>query len=35
MDKLVLPEVVGWVLDELNEGNEKPPGVWSVHNESL
>ena len=35
MHKLVFPEVVGGVLDELNEGDEQAPGVRSVHNQSL
>ena len=33
--KLMLPEVVGGVLDELNEGDKKPPGVGSVHYQPL
>lgn len=35
MNKVVFPEVVGGVLDQLNEGNEQPPGVRSVHNQTL
>ena len=35
VDKLVLPEVVGGVLDELNEGNEQAPWMWPVDYQSL
>jgi len=31
----MLPEVVGLVLDELNEGDEQPPRVRPVHNQTL
>ena len=29
------PEFVAWILDELNEGYQEPPGVRPVHNEAL
>mmetsp|Transcript_8574 Transcript_8574/g.22973 ORF Transcript_8574/g.22973 Transcript_8574/m.22973 type:complete len:294 (-) Transcript_8574:5821-6702(-) len=29
------PEVVAWVLDEFDEGDEQTPGVGAVHNEAL
>ena len=35
VDKLVFPEVVGGVFDKLNECDEQPPGVWSIHNQPL
>ena len=35
MDKLVLPEVIGRVLDELNERYEQPPWMRSVHYQPL
>ena len=35
MHKLVFPEVVRRVLYQLNESDEQPPGVRSVHNESF
>ena len=35
MDKLVFPEVVGGVFDELYECDEQPPGVWSIHDQPL
>ena len=35
MYKLVFPEVVGGVLDELNEGDEKPPRMRPVNYQSL
>jgi len=31
----MLPEVVGLVLDELDEGDEQPPRVRAVHNQTL
>lgn len=31
MHKFVLPKVVGRILDQLNKGDQQPPGVWSVH----
>ena len=31
----MIPELELSVLDELNEGDEQSPGVWSVDNESL
>ena len=35
MYKLVLPEVIGGVLDELDECYEQPPRVRSVHYQPL
>ena len=35
VDKLVFPEVVGGVFDELYERDKQPPGVRSVHNQPL
>ena len=35
VDKVVFPEVVAGVLDQLDEGDEQPPGVRSVHNQTL
>ena len=35
VDKLVLPEIVGGVFDELNEGDEEAPGMRSVDYQSL
>ena len=35
MDKLVLPEVVGRVLDEFNERYEQAPWMGSVHYQPL
>ena len=35
VDKVVFPEVVARVLDQLNEGDEQSPGVRSVHNQTL
>lgn len=29
------PELEGWVLDELNEGDEQSPRMRSVHNQPL
>ena len=29
------PELEGGVLDQLDEGDEQAPGVWSVHNQPL
>lgn len=33
--KLVLPEIVDRILYQLNEGDEQPPGVWTVHYQPL
>mgnify|MGYP001299742647 FL=1 len=33
--KLVRPELEGRILDQLNEGDEETPGVWSVDNQPL
>jgi hypothetical protein len=33
--ELMRPELVDWVLDELNEGNEQAPRMRSVHNQTL
>ena len=33
MGEVVGPEVVSWVLDQLNESDEQAPWVWSVHNQ--
>lgn len=35
VNKLVIPELELGVLDKLNEGDEEPPGVRSVHYQSL
>ena len=35
VDKVVFPEVVARVLDQLDEGDEQSPGVRSVHNQTL
>ena len=35
MDKLVLPEVIGRVLYELDECNEQPPGVRTIDYQPL
>jgi hypothetical protein len=29
------PKAVPWILDELNEGDEKTPGMRSIYNQSL
>ena len=34
VNKVVFPEVVGGVLDQLNEGDEQAPGMRSVHNQT-
>ena len=34
-DELVLPELEGGVLDELDEGDEETPWMRSVHNQPL
>jgi hypothetical protein len=31
----ILPEVVSRVLDDLQEGDEEPPRVWTVHDQSF
>ena len=31
MHKFMLPKVVRRILDQLNKGNQQPPGVWPVH----
>lgn len=35
MYELMLPELVYWIFDNLDEGDEKPPGVRAVHNKPL
>ena len=35
VSKVISPEVIAWILDQLNEGNQQTPGVWSVHNQTL
>lgn len=35
MHKLVVPEAVEGVLDELDEGDQQPPGVRAVDNQTL
>ena len=35
MHKLVRPELEGWVLRQLYECDQKPPGVGPVHDQSL
>ena len=35
MHELVRPELEGGVLDELDEGDEQPPGVRPVHDQPL
>lgn len=33
--KIMAPELEGWVLDQLNEGDEESPGVRPVYNQPL
>lgn len=35
MHKVVAPELEGRILDELDEGDEEPPGVRPVHDQPL
>ena len=35
VDKLMMPELELWVLDEFNEGDEKTPRMRSVNNQPL
>ena len=35
MDKLMIPEFVSWILDKLNERNQKSPRMWPIDNQSL
>ena len=35
MNKLVLPEVISGILDELDQGNEQSPRMRSVHYQPL
>jgi hypothetical protein len=35
MYKLMIPELVSWILDKLNECNEKAPWMRPVYNQSL
>ena len=35
MHKIVVPELVVVILDQLDESDEKAPWVWSVHNQSF
>mmetsp|Transcript_31754 Transcript_31754/g.64550 ORF Transcript_31754/g.64550 Transcript_31754/m.64550 type:complete len:458 (-) Transcript_31754:1811-3184(-) len=35
MSELMCPEVVAWILDELDEGDEEAPRVRTVHNKPL
>ncbi len=35
MNKLVFPEIIGGILDQLNERDEQSPWVWSIHNQPL
>ena len=35
MGEVISPEVVAWILDQLNKGDEQAPGVRSVHNQTL
>lgn len=35
VSEVISPEVVAWILDQLNEGDQQAPGVWSVHNQTL
>lgn len=35
MSEVVSPEVVAWIFDQLNEGDEQSPGVRSIHNQTL
>ena len=35
VDELMGPELEGWVLDQLDEGDQKTPGVGSVYNQTL
>jgi len=31
MHKFMCPELVGWVLDQLNKGHEESPGMWTIY----
>ena len=35
VDKLMIPKLEAWISDEVNEGDEKAPGVRSVDDQSL
>ena len=35
MNKLMLPEVIGWIFDQLNKCDQQTPWVGPVHNEPL
>ena len=35
VSEVVSPEVVAWILDQLDECDQQAPGVWSVHNQTL
>lgn len=35
MNEFVVPELVIWILDEFDEGDEQAPGMRSVHNQSF
>jgi hypothetical protein len=35
VNKLVIPELVNWVLDKLNECDEKTPRMRSVYNQAF
>ena len=35
MSEVICPEVVAWVLDQLDESYQQPPRVWPIDNEAL
>jgi hypothetical protein len=35
VDEVVFPEFVGWILDQLDEGDQQSPWMWTVHNQTF
>ena len=35
MSEVICPEVVSWVLDQLNESDQQAPWMRPIHNQSL
>ena len=35
MNKFVFPEVIGWILDQVNECDKQPPGMGPIDYQSL
>lgn len=35
MHKVVIPKLIAGILDELNEGDEKTPRMWPIHNQTF